>query len=71
MEMKDMGKATVLTAGGYSYLPSKHVHQLKCTTECQFYVFSDAPFDIHYVDPQGKEIEPEKALGKPAKSAER
>jgi quercetin dioxygenase-like cupin family protein len=61
MEMKDGGTA-VLGAGGYSMLPSKHVHQFTCTTSCTAFVVSDAAFDIHYVDADGKEITPDAAL---------
>jgi quercetin dioxygenase-like cupin family protein len=71
MEMKDMGKPTVLTAGGFAFLPAKHVHTLTCQAECMLFVSSDGAFDIHYIDANGKEIEPAKALGKPAKAAQR
>jgi hypothetical protein len=45
-------------------MPSKHVHQFQCTSKsCLAYVHADSgPFDIHYVDAQGKEIPPEEAL---------
>src|SRR5688572_11996332 len=56
------GKPITLRAGGYAMLPGKHVHQFVCTNSCVFYVHSDAPFDIHYVDRQGKEISPDQAL---------
>ena len=33
------------------------------------YVHADGPFDIHYVDRQGKEVGPEAALKRPQKGA--
>lgn len=60
-ERKD-GKPTTLTAGGFVQNPGRHVHQLRCTSACALYVTSDAPFDIHYVDAQGKEVSPDVAL---------
>lgn len=67
LEMKD-GKPGTLRAGDYAMLPAKHVHQFVCTSSCVFYVHSDGPFDIHYVNAQGNELAPEEAL-KPAKMA--
>ena len=64
-QMKD-GKPTVLRAGGFAVMPSKHVHQFRCSTACTLYVHSDAAFDMHYVDAQGNEIPPADAL-KPLK----
>lgn len=61
IEMKD-GKPLTLRAGGFAMMPSKHVHQFHCTSACALYVYSDAPFDMHYVDAQGKELTPEDAL---------
>ena len=61
-EMKDSGKTEVLGPGGYAMMPSKHVHQFSCTSDCSFFVSSDAPFDIDYVNANGQEITPEKAL---------
>jgi hypothetical protein len=51
-----------LRAGGYSYLPAHHVHRFRCEGTCALFVSSDAKYDIHYVDPQGKEISPDQAL---------
>jgi quercetin dioxygenase-like cupin family protein len=61
VEMKD-GKPLTLTAGGFVQTPSRHVHQLRCTSACALFVTSDAPFDLHYVDAKGKEISPDEAL---------
>jgi quercetin dioxygenase-like cupin family protein len=61
LEMKD-GKPLTLRAGGFAMMPSAHVHQFRCTTACALYIYSDAAFDIHYLDKEGKEISPEDAL---------
>lgn len=61
LEAKD-GKPATLRAGGFATMPSRHVHQFRCTTRCVLYVYSDAAFDIHYVDGQGQDISPEAAL---------
>ncbi len=52
-----------VTVGGYNAQPSKHNHRFMCGTggECLLYLFSDAKFDIHYVDDSGKEISLEQA----------
>jgi quercetin dioxygenase-like cupin family protein len=63
VEMKG-GNTTTLRPGGYAMMPSKHVHQFTCPTACTAFVSSDAAFDIHYVDANGKEIPPETALTK-------
>jgi quercetin dioxygenase-like cupin family protein len=52
----------VLEAGGFAMMPSHHVHQFTCTTACSLYVYSDAAFDMHYVDGGGNEITPDRAL---------
>src|SRR5262249_38313394 len=57
VEMKD-GKPLTLRAGGFALMPARHVHQFRCTTACTLFVYSDAAYDIHYVDAQGKEISP-------------
>lgn len=65
VQMKD-GQPTTIRAGGYAMMPSHHIHHFACQTACTFFLYSDAKFDIHYVDPQGNEIAPEEAL-KPLK----
>ncbi len=52
-----------VTVGGYNAQPSKHNHRFMCGAggECLLYLFSDAKFDIHYVDDSGKEISLEQA----------
>jgi quercetin dioxygenase-like cupin family protein len=61
VEMKD-GKPLTLRAGGFAMMPSQHVHRFTCGGPCALYVYSDAPFDMHYVDGQGKELSPDEAL---------
>jgi quercetin dioxygenase-like cupin family protein len=60
-EMKG-SPAKVLTAGAFALMPSHHLHQFTCTRACTLYIYSDAAFDIHYVDKAEKEIAPEEAL---------
>jgi quercetin dioxygenase-like cupin family protein len=61
LEMKD-GKPLTLRTGGFAKLPSRHVHQFRCERNCLFYIYTDAAFDIQYVDAEGKEISPTEAL---------
>ena len=61
VEMKD-GKPLILREGGFALLPSHHVHQFSCEQSCQMYIYSDAAFDIHYVNSQGNEISPADAI---------
>jgi quercetin dioxygenase-like cupin family protein len=62
VQMKDTGKPIALRAGGFAMMPARHVHEFQCTQACTFFIHSDQKFEIHYVDPQGKEIPPEEAL---------
>ena len=64
VEMKGE-QAVNLRTGGFAYAPPKHVHQFMCVGgPCSFFLHSDAPFDIHYVDQSGNEISTEQALSK-------
>jgi len=70
LEMQGGAAPLTLRAGGYAMTPAKHVHRLRCKSSCEFYVYSDGAFDIHYVDAQGKELTPDEALkrsGQPKK----
>jgi quercetin dioxygenase-like cupin family protein len=67
VDMKD-GAPVRLHAGDYVKLPSKNVHQFTCVAACTFFLATDAAFDIHYVDKDGKEIAPEDALKSKAKA---
>ena len=64
VEMK--GEPAVnLHPGGFAYAPMKHVHQFTCVgAPCSFFLHSDGPFDIHYVNSEGDEISPNEALHK-------
>ena len=62
VHMKDAGQPVALRAGGFTMMPPRHVHEFHCTQACTFFIHSDQKFDIHYVDPQGKELRPEEAL---------
>ncbi len=57
-------KGFIARRGDYAFLPSHHVHRATCkgTAPCLVYLYSDAIFDIHYVDESGKEIPPDQAL---------
>jgi quercetin dioxygenase-like cupin family protein len=68
VEMKDSAPKT-LSAGGFAVMPAHHVHNARCAKACQLYVYSDAAFDMHYVDDQGKEISPDEALKKVKETA--
>lgn len=61
IETKD-GKPAMAQPGAYAMMPSKHVHQFRCMTPCALYLYADGPFDMHYVDAQGKEMSPDDAL---------
>src|SRR5664280_3729084 len=54
-EMK-AGGTHMMTAGDYMYLPSKQGHQFTCMTSCLLFDQTDAAFDIHYINADGKEI---------------
>jgi quercetin dioxygenase-like cupin family protein len=51
-------KAIVAKSGDFVFLPSHHVHRATCTGSAPCFVFltSDAAFDVHWVDADGKEI---------------
>ena len=57
-------KAIVARSGDFVYLPSHHVHRATCngSTPCLVFLSSDAAFDIHWVDEEGKEIPFEQAV---------
>jgi quercetin dioxygenase-like cupin family protein len=56
------GKPFTLRSGGFALMPSRHVHQFRCTTDCTLFLHSDAALDTHYVDAQGKELSADEAL---------
>jgi len=61
MEMKGE-QPRIMKAGAFATTPPRHAHRFTCTSACQFYVFSDGAFDIHYIDGSGKEIPFEQAV---------
>lgn len=67
VEMKD-GNAHMVSAGDYVFLPGKQTHQFTCASSCVMYDMPEGAFDIHYVDKDGKEIQPEQALKGQAKT---
>jgi quercetin dioxygenase-like cupin family protein len=52
----------ILRAAAFVTAPPRHPHRATCTTACEFYLISDGPFDIHYVDSDGNEISLEQAV---------
>jgi quercetin dioxygenase-like cupin family protein len=66
-------KAMVAHRGDFVYMPPKDVHRATCkgTTPCLVFLTAEAPFDIHWVDADGKEISLEAAMkaAKPAATA--
>jgi quercetin dioxygenase-like cupin family protein len=50
-------------AGGFLFLPGKGIHRFTAKSAVYLYDMPNGAFDIHYVDAEGKEIPPEKALG--------
>ncbi len=66
-EMKDGSAPIPLHPGDYIFLPVKGIHQFTAVSSVELFLLADGPFDIHYVDPSGKEIPADKAIT-PAKS---
>lgn len=62
-QMKD-DKAFVGHHGDFVYFPPHHVHRATCVgaAPCVLFLASDAAFDIHWVDKQGKEISLDEAV---------
>ena len=60
-QMKD-GHPMAMKAGDYMYLPAKGIHRFSAKSAVYMYDMPDGAFDIHYVDADGKEIPPDKAL---------
>ncbi|MGH9515129.1 MAG: cupin domain-containing protein [Terriglobales bacterium] len=57
-------KALVAHRGAFVDMPPRHVHRATCqgAVPCMVFISSDAAFDIHWVDADGKEIPIEAAL---------
>jgi quercetin dioxygenase-like cupin family protein len=60
-EMKGMAPV-MMKSGDFLLLSAKHIHQFTAVTAAEIYVWNDLPFDIHYVDSDGKEISSTVAL---------
>jgi quercetin dioxygenase-like cupin family protein len=60
-QMKD-GTPMAMKAGDYLYLAAKGIHRFSAKSAVYLYDMPDGAFDIHYVDAEGKEIPPDKAL---------
>ena len=60
-EMKGMAPL-MLKQGDFILLSTKQIHQFTAVTGVEIVDFSDAPFDIHYVDATGGEIPYQDAL---------
>jgi quercetin dioxygenase-like cupin family protein len=56
------GQPMAMKAGDYLFLPGKGIHRFTAKSSVYLYDMPSAAFDIHYVDAEGKEISPEKAL---------
>jgi len=63
------GTPETVQKGGFVLMPAKHQHNATCTTACEFYIVTDGPFDIHYVDPSGNEIPPDQAIAAKKKTS--
>lgn len=55
-------KDVVLQRGDYFFVPPHHPMRFACATPCTLFVYTGGPFEIHYVDENGKEISPQEAL---------
>ncbi len=60
-QMKD-GTPMAMKAGDYIRLAAKGIHRFSAKSAVYLYDMPDGAFDIHYVDPAGNEIPPDKAL---------
>jgi quercetin dioxygenase-like cupin family protein len=69
VDMQDHNMSETLGAGDTVYLAAKHHHQFTCLAACTFYDITEGAFDIHYIDKDGKEIQPEEALKGAGKAA--
>ena len=58
------GKPIVLEQGSYSQLPTRHVHRFRCSSKetCYIFVVGDAPFDVNFVNDDGKAMTAAEAI---------
>lgn len=57
-------KPVRLQQGDFFLILSRHISQTTCISQnpCLDFLYTDEPFDVHYVDPAGKEISLDEAL---------
>jgi quercetin dioxygenase-like cupin family protein len=55
-------KPVVLKSGGYAFVPSHVIERFTCTESCTIFLHTSLVSDIHYVDPRGLKISPDRAL---------
>ena len=60
-EMKE-GKTFNVVPGEFVAMAPKHIHRFTALTDVILYNFPNGPFDIHYVNSAGEEIQPSEAL---------
>jgi quercetin dioxygenase-like cupin family protein len=60
-QMKD-GQPMTMKAEDFLFLSAKGIHRFTAQSAVLLYDMPDGAFDIHYVDSDGKEIPPDKAL---------
>lgn len=63
------GKEVSLQSGDYYFVPPHHVMRFACVEACTLFLYSNGPFEIHYVDATGKEIAVDRALKSTGKSS--
>ena len=56
------GQPMAMKAGDFLFLAGKGIHRFTAKSAVYLYDMPNGAFDIHYVDAEGKEIPPEKAL---------
>jgi quercetin dioxygenase-like cupin family protein len=67
-EWKDR-PSSVAKRGDFIHIPSHQVNQATCVSDapCMILLYTDGLFDMHYVDPSGKEISGDEAVAAAAK----
>lgn len=65
LETQMKGDKTIQAhSGDFVFLPAHHVHRATCngTAPCMVFLTSDAAFDVHWVNEEGKEIPLDEAI---------
>ncbi len=57
-------KPVQVERGDFVFIPSRHISQTMCIgpDSCIDFLYTDGPFDVHFVDQSGKEIPLDQAL---------